>query len=311
MKHLVIASALLMTTATSFAAERIISAGSAITELVYALDAQDQLVGVDQTSKFIVASQALENSDAIEQNVKSQYVNNQYVKNQDVNNTAIPVLGYHRQLAAESLLSLNPTRILGSSEMGPQTTLTLLRQAGVAVDVLNSGETVEDLLVRIEQVGRLTQHESTAQALQKEVKDKVAAIKANQAKTETPKKVLFLMIHEGRPTNVAGRHTPADSVIQLAGAINPAADSIESYKPISQESIVEMQPDIILLSERTFSQLGSVESLLQKMPMLAATPAGQNQAVVTIDGTALIGGLGIQSLNEAERLNREFYPQSF
>lgn len=306
MKHLVIASALLMTTATSFAAERIISAGSAITELVYALGAQDQLVGVDQTSKFIVASQALENSDAIEQNVKSQYV-----KNQDVNNTAIPVLGYHRQLAAESLLSLNPTRILGSSEMGPQTTLTLLRQAGVAVDVLNSGETVEDLLVRIEQVGRLTQHESTAQALQKEVKDKVAAIKANQAKTETPKKVLFLMIHEGRPTNVAGRHTPADSVIQLAGAINPAADSIESYKPISQESIVEMQPDIILISERTFSQLGSVEALLQKMPMLAATPAGQNQAVVTIDGTALIGGLGIQSLNEAERLNREFYPQSF
>lgn len=306
MKHLVIASALLMTTATSFAAERIISAGSAITELVYALGAQDQLVGVDQTSKFIVASQALVNSDAIEQNV-----NNQYVKNQDVNNTAIPVLGYHRQLAAESLLSLNPTRILGSSEMGPQTTLTLLRQAGVAVDVLNSGETVEDLLVRIEQVGRLTQHESTAQALQKEVKDKVAAIKANQAKTETPKKVLFLMIHEGRPTNVAGRHTPADSVIQLAGAINPAADSIESYKPISQESIVEMQPDIILISERTFSQLGSVEALLQKMPMLAATPAGQNQAVVTIDGTALIGGLGIQSLNEAERLNREFYPQSF
>lgn len=306
MKHLVIASALLMTTATSFAAERIISAGSAITELVYALGAQDQLVGVDQTSKFIVASQALENSDAIEQNVKSQYV-----KNQDVNNTAIPVLGYHRQLAAESLLSLNPTRILGSSEMGPQTTLTLLRQAGVAVDVLNSGETVEDLLVRIEQVGRLTQHESTAQALQKEVKDKVAAIKANQAKTETPKKVLFLMIHEGRPTNAAGRHTPADSVIQLAGAINPAADSIESYKPISQESIVEMQPDIILISERTFSQLGSVEALLQKMPMLAATPAGQNQAVVTIDGTALIGGLGIQSLNEAERLNREFYPQSF
>ncbi len=44
--------------------------------------------------------------------------------------------------------------------------------------------------------------------------------------------------------------------------------------------------------------------------MLAATPAAKNNAIAVIDGTALIGGLGIHSINEAMRLNRVFYPQS-
>lgn len=43
------------------------------------------------------------------------------------------------------------------------------------------------------------------------------------------------------------------------------------------------------------------------MPLLAATPAGKNKTLATIDGTALIGGLGLKSIDEAERLNKVFY----
>jgi iron complex transport system substrate-binding protein len=39
------------------------------------------------------------------------------------------------------------------------------------------------------------------------------------------------------------------------------------------------------------------------MPMLAATPAGQNKRIIQIDGRALVGGLGLKSLSEAERLS--------
>ncbi|MGF1684793.1 heme/hemin ABC transporter substrate-binding protein [Photobacterium minamisatsumaniensis] len=277
MKRFTLATILFFAATSTFASERIISAGAAITEIINAMDAQEQLVAVDVTSKSMVDDD-------------------------------MPVLGYHRQLSAESLIALTPTRLLGSNEMGPQTTLDLLKQAGVKVDVLNSGETVEDLMVRIDQVGELTNTSSKAKALKNEVKGKVTAINANLATQDNKKKVLFLMIHEGRPANVAGRNTTADTVIRLAGAINPAADAVESYKPISLESMVEMQPDIILLSSRTMSKIGSADELLKQMPLLVATPAGQNKALAMIDGTALIGGLGLKSLSEAERLNTVFYP---
>ncbi|MCQ1058476.1 heme/hemin ABC transporter substrate-binding protein [Photobacterium sp. DNB23_23_1] len=278
MKRIALATALLLAAHSSYASERIISAGAAITEIINAMGAQEQLVAVDVTSKNLV-------------------------------NEEMPVLGYHRQLSAESLIALTPTRLLGSNEMGPRTTLDLIQQAGIEVDVVNSGETVDDLLSRIEQVGKLTHTEKEALKLQAHVQEKIDSINQTLAQQTEKKKVMFLMIHEGRPANVAGRNTTADSVIRLAGAINPAASAVESYKPISLEAMVEMQPDIILLSSRTLSQIGSADDLLKQMPLLAATPAGRNKAVVTIDGTALIGGLGLKSLSEAERLNKAFYQQ--
>ncbi|PSW13590.1 hemin ABC transporter substrate-binding protein [Photobacterium rosenbergii] len=276
MKRIALATALILAANSSYASERIISAGAAITEIINAMGAQEQLVAVDVTSKTMVEED-------------------------------MPVLGYHRQLSAESLIALSPTRLLGSNEMGPKTTLDLIKQAGIKVDVVNSGETVDDLMTRIEQVGELTKTEQEAQDLKVQVQEKIDSINQNLAKHSDKKKVLFLMIHEGRPANVAGRNTTADSVIRLAGAVNPAADAVDSYKPVSLEAMVEMQPDIILLSSRTLSQIGSADDLLKKMPLLSATPAGQNKAVVTIDGTALIGGLGLKSLSEAERLNQVFY----
>ncbi|OLQ70518.1 hemin receptor [Photobacterium proteolyticum] len=276
MKRIALATTLLFAACSVWANERIISAGAAITELIYALEAQEQLVAVDITSKSMVDS-------------------------------SVPTLGYHRQLSAESLIAFNPTRLLGSNEMGPKTTLELIQQAGIEVDIVNSGETVDDLLARIDEIALLTNKKTEANQLHAVVKQQVTAINATLAAHKERKKVLFLMIHDGRPANVAGRNTTADTVIRLAGAINPAASAVESYKPISTEAMVQMQPDIILISSRTLHNIGSIEDLLKKMPLLAATPAGQNKALATIDGTALIGGLGLKSLSEAERLNSVFY----
>ncbi|HIF9184558.1 TPA: heme/hemin ABC transporter substrate-binding protein [Photobacterium damselae] len=261
---------------------RIISAGSAITEIINALDASNQLVAVDSTSQTLV-------------------------------DTKMPKVGYHRQLSAENLMSLTPTRIIGSNEMGPESTLTILKQAGVAVDIVNSGNTVSDLTKRIEQVAQLTGHQKQANKLEQTVQHTVQTLTDHRTQLKKQpnfkeKKVLFVMIHDGRPVNVAGKGTTADTVINLAGAINPAATFVENYKPISTEAMLQMQPDIILLSSRTAATIKTMPDLIKKIPVLAQTPAAQNNALAVIDGTALIGGLGIHSLNEAARLSNVFYP---
>ncbi|MCG9659778.1 heme/hemin ABC transporter substrate-binding protein [Vibrio mediterranei] len=259
------------------AAEKIVSAGASVTELIYALDAQSKLVGVDVTS---VTPEG----------------------------TTIPKVGYHRALSAEGLLALEPTLVIGSDEMGPKPALDQLSRVGVDVEVVDTSSTIEGLNHRIDQIAKLTNSEAKVGELKEKVAQQVEALNSNQPSQSNMKKVLFLLIHEGRPANVAGNGTTPDAIIKLAGGINPAASQIDSYKPLSNEAMVEMQPDVILVSGRSYEKMGGSDAVLKALPMLAATPAGKNGDIVTIDGHALVGGLGLKSLAEAKRINELLYP---
>ncbi|KZX55772.1 hemin receptor [Vibrio sp. HI00D65] len=256
---------------------RIISAGSAVTELVLALGAEEQLVGIDVTSRFPQSEK-------------------------------LPKIGYHRNLSAEGLLALEPTTLIGSDEMGPDNAIFQLKSAGVNVEIVNTEANVEGLLKRIDQIAKITHTEDHSKQVKAEVNQKVAALKANQVPSNQAKKVLFLLLHEGRPANVAGGETSPNAIIELAGGINPAAQSLTSYKPLSMESLVEMQPDVILVSGRSYQKMGGADAILKSLPMLAATPAGMNKQIITVNGSALVGGLGLESLSEAKRLNALIYP---
>ncbi|CAE6945026.1 hemin ABC transporter substrate-binding protein [Vibrio sp. B1FLJ16] len=261
----------------ALSSERVVSAGGAVTELLLALDAKDNLIAVDVTSEL-------------------------------PKDLELPKVGYHRRLSAEGLLALSPTKLIGSDEMGPNTTLDQLKSAGVEIEVVNTEATVTGLLDRIEQIANIMDRKTQAASLKQTVTEQIEALESNQPATRDKKKVLFLLIHEGRPANVAGLDTTPDAIIKLAGAENPAADKLSSYKPLSTEAMVEMQPDVILVSGRSFAKLGGADALLKAMPLLAATPAGINKNFVTIDGHALVGGLGLKSLSEAKRLNGLLYP---
>lgn len=266
-------TALAMTFAASntLAGERIISAGAAVTELIIALEQQDKLVAVDVTSQLP--------SDLV-----------------------LPKIGYHRQLSAEGLLALGADQLIGSDEMGPDAALDQLKSAGVSVDIVNTKATAAGLLERIDEIAELTDAQPQAAALKVQVKNQLQSL--SQQPQADAKKILFLLIHEGRPANVAGKDTTPNAIIELAGGINPAAEKLTSYKPLSTEAMVEMQPDIILVSGRSYDKLGGADEILKRMPMLAATPAGQNKQFITIDGHALVGGLGLQSLAEAQRIRQ-------
>ncbi|MEZ9232166.1 hemin ABC transporter substrate-binding protein [Vibrio amylolyticus] len=263
--------------AVSFSAhaqERIISAGSNITELFFALGAEDQLVAVDVTSKG-------------------------FVKGSD-----IPQVGYHRQLSAEGLMALNPTRLIGSSEMGPDTTLNLLTASNVEVMTLPSDNSLSALHQRIDTIGDLTNKHDEAQQLKEQVDREIAQL--SDKKLDNKPNVIFLMLSKDRPATAAGTETPVDKIIELSGANNPAAEIIHSYKPLSYEAIINMQPDYILVSDRSWSTFGGQEQMLKKLPLLAATPAGQKQQIISVPSSALIGGFGLHSLEVAKELHQRF-----
>ncbi|KUE79411.1 hemin receptor [Aeromonas schubertii] len=256
----------LLTTSALQGAERIVSIGPATTELLQALGAETEIVATD------VSSQGL----------------------------TVPRVGYHRALAAEGILSMAPTRVIGSDEMGPPSTLEQLSRAGVKVEVLATAPTLENLRLRIDTLASLLGAEARGKELKARIADEVDAL-ARQTKRQHPPRVALLLLHKGQPLSLAGGDTTGDALIALAGGENLGKGS-SGYKPLSAEALIQMQPDLVLVSGRDWQAYRDPATVLAEVPALASTPAGQHGRLHAVDGHALQGGLSLSSLAQARHI---------
>ncbi|UCM48335.1 heme/hemin ABC transporter substrate-binding protein [Aeromonas caviae] len=249
------------------AVERIVSIGPATTELILALGGEQSLVATDVSSP---------------------------------EPRGVPKVGYHRALAAEGILSLSPTLVVGSDEMGPNSTLDQLRRANVKVEVMATAPTLANLNERIDTLAHLLGNQAAGSKLKEQIAAQSDTLAA-QAKQNKPLKVAFLLLHKGQPTSIAGGNTTASALVTLAGGVNPVAE-LHDYKPVSTESLIELQPDLVLVSGRDWQQYQDPDAVLSQVPALSATPAGKNKAIHAIDGHALQGGLSLRSLQQANQI---------
>lgn len=259
--------ALSLSSPSVMAGERIVSIGPATTELILALGGEQSLVATDVSSP---------------------------------EPRGVPKVGYHRALAAEGILSLSPTLVVGSDEMGPNSTLDQLRRANVKVEVMATVPTLANLNERIDTLAHLLGDQAAGSKLKEEIAAQSDTLAA-QAKQNKPLKVAFLLLHKGQPTSIAGGNTTASALVTLAGGVNPVA-GLHDYKPVSTESLIELQPDLVLVSGRDWQQYQDPDAVLSQVPALSATPAGKNKAIHAIDGHALQGGLSLRSLQQANQI---------
>lgn len=255
----------------SGSAPRIVSAGAGITDLILKLGSGNQLVAVDSTSRL-------------------------------PHEMKLPVVGYHRQLASEGLLSLKPTLLVGSDEMGPETTLQQLQQAGVHVERLSSRADVATLQRNIETLGKLLDKTSAAGELQQHVSNQVSSLQEGAKGLSKPPRLLYLMIHPGRPAMVAGGNTAASTLITLAGGENPAA-SLTNYQLLNLESLLAMKPDGLLVSQRSLQQ--DPQLLEHALPQIVNHPDLQKLPLYPVSGQALIAGLNLGTLQAAQELQQQ------
>lgn len=242
-------------------ARRIVSVGGALTEIVYALEAQGELVGVDTTSLYPAVAQQL------------------------------PQVGYARTLSAEGVLSLAPTQLIATEEAGPQTVLRQVRDAGVPVAVLNANNKFEGLLERVKQVGQITGRADPAarlaQALQQQWDGVLGKVRL---RSHAPVRVLFILAHAPNQVMVGGRETGADAMLAYAGAVNVMGGSagFAGYKPLTPEAVIAARPDIVLVTDQGLKASGGVDGIL-KLPGLAQTPAGRKHRIVSLEAMLLLG----------------------
>lgn len=249
-------------------AERVLSVGGSVTEIIYALGAQDRLVGRDSTSTY--PAQARE----------------------------LPDVGYMRALSPEGVLSVAPDLILSEAGAGPVETIEVLKSAGVRFVEIPDGYDGAAALAKIAAVGAALGVDSTALSAQVEADIKAAA----DGKADSGKRVMFILSLRGGRVMASGANTAADGIIRMAGGVNAVA-GFDGYKPLTDEAVAAAAPDVILMMDRRGEHSVSDDDLWT-MPALATTPAAQRKSIVRMDGLLMLGfgprtGQAVTALREA------------
>jgi len=241
--------------ATAEPPTRVVSGSGSLTEVVYALGAEDRLVAVDTTS--VHPESAL----------------------------ALPKIGYARALSAEGILSMKPDLLLLTDEAGPTAVVDQLRAAEVPMVEVAEDHSPDSARKKIMKISEALQLEKDGEAILSDfdarLNEAAALVK------EVPRdRAIFLFAAGGGSPLAAGGNTGGEAMLALAGMEN-AMEGYEGYKPVSAEAVVAANPAWIVTTTRTVEGIGGIEALLDQ-PGLSVTEAARESRVIVVDDAMLL-----------------------
>ncbi|MEZ0007484.1 iron complex transport system substrate-binding protein [Flavobacterium sp. 28YEA47A] len=247
---------------------KIVSLNGAVTEIVAALGHEKEIVGVDVTSTY---------PETVKATAKD--------------------LGHVRSITIESIVALKPTVIIGTDkDMSPELA-EKIKAAGIEAHILTQEFSPEGTKKLIADVATILKNTDF-----KALTDKIDADLAKVQPIAKAPKVLFIYARGAGTLMVAGKNTPIEKTIALAGGQN-AITEFDDFKPLTPESLIKGNPDVILLFTTGLESLGGVDGLL-KIQGIEKTNAGKNKKIIALDG-ALISGFGPRVGEGAATLNAE------
>jgi iron complex transport system substrate-binding protein len=244
----------LITTASIYAQERIITAGSAITETVCALGDCDRIIASDRTSLYPAHIQQL------------------------------PSIGYRSGINAEGIISLKPTLIIAEKDYVEQAVIAQLSSSNIRLLIVERKNNVNDTKAFIKQIGEALGRQVEAKKLIQNVEDDLAEAKTLLQKTTASPKVLCIYNRGTATVSMAGNETFAD-ILKYVGASNAIA-GVDGYKPLNTEALIAANPEYLLMVSTGFQSLGGMEGVL-KVPGVLQTIAGQKKQILSLDSLML------------------------
>lgn len=247
--------AILFTAVTGHAkALRIVSANGTLSEILVGLGLEKQIVGVDVTSTYPASLEK------------------------------IPKIGHNRTIAAEGILALNPDVIIYTNQsMLSPAVVKQLNSSGKKVVEFKHEYSKDGAIKLIREVGAYFNATAQAEKMVKALQVDLSKIPA----TASPKKLLFIYARGTGTLMVSGAGTSLDKMFALAGHKN-AVNGFTDFKPLTAESLIVANPDVLVLFSSGLESLEGMDGLL-KVPGVASTNAGRNRRIVTMDGQFLTG----------------------
>ena len=254
----------------------IVVAGGSITEILYFLNEEDRILGIDVTSNFPKQTKEL------------------------------PSIGYVRNLSTEGILSLNPKLILGENDMGPPLVLDQINEVGVDLRIIPEEQTAMGIIDKISCIASIIGSKDRAQEkIKSELMPIVKDLERFQGdKIFEKKRVMLILSMQGTSPIVAGLGTSGDGFIKMTGAIN-VFESFKGWKPVSEEAIIESDPDYFIIPSRDMHKNSDVKSLTSN-PTFKNTKAGSKENFIFEDSMAMLG-FGPRTIITALKVAKKMY----
>ena len=231
-------------------ASKIVSVGGSITETIVALGHSDELIGVDLSSVY-------------PKEVTSK----------------LPNVGYWLSLPQEGILSLKPEIAIISSQAAPEKVVEALPNFGIKTYIIDDKPSLESAKRKIAQVGEILGENQKAKEIISRIENNVSKIQ-KELKGKEKKKILFVFSRGKGTMMAAGPKTKPGVMINLAGGTNVL--EFPQYTKISAESILEMNPDVIIKTNHAGDSGLSDE-------IVASTNAGKNKQIYEMDMSYISG----------------------
>lgn len=237
---------------------RIITLFGDLTEVVYALGAQEFLVARDTASIYPPEAEAL------------------------------PNLGFNQALSAEGVLAFSPTIIFATPAAGPDETLQHLREAGVEVVLIDEDKDLGAPAAKVRIVGNALGIPRRAEALASDIERRLAEVQDSFSESERGPEVLFLYLRGAVFQFAGGEGSPSQVMIEAAGGIDAgAAAGLVGFQALTPEALVATDPEVLLLMEGGVESVGGIEGLLE-IPGIAETRAGRARRFIIMDDLYLL-----------------------
>lgn len=239
MRQMTLMLLMMMSASCVAAKERIIALAPHLTEMVYALGAGDQIVGVMKFSDYPEAAKKL------------------------------PVIGDAYALNYESIVALKPTLVLAWAGGTPQKQIDKLRSLRLKVVALPT-HTVKDIASNMRIIaGDINAPDDSMRVIQQFEQD-MAALQARYSHTK-PVKVFYELWPQ--PLMTVGHQHPISEAIGLCGGVNVFNDIKSSAPTVSQEALRVRKPALLLSAagDSEHAMTSTAQTLLPNTPAVKLT----------------------------------------
>jgi len=232
-------------------------------EIIWALGAQDTVVGIDLSTTYPPE-----------------------VKN-------VQTVGYHRALSAEGILSLHPTAVIHDNNIGPPQVVQQLQQLNIPMKTFNAkNDSFDGAKSLIREMGAYFHKEARAEELCNTLdSQRAASLEKVKQYTDHPR---VAVIHFGRASNVylvvgkggGGDGGGVSQMIELAGG-QMAVENRGMQRMESPEILAQGNPDVIVLTDYGYDRLGGSLDQIKALPGVATSNAAKNNRIYRIEENVL------------------------
>ncbi|TXH27159.1 MAG: hypothetical protein E6Q96_06850 [Cyclobacteriaceae bacterium] len=234
--------------------QRIITAGSAITETVCALGDCAKIVASDRTSLYPAEIQKL------------------------------PSIGYRTGISAEGIISLKPTLLIVEADYVKPEVIEHIKSAGIKVVAIDRKFSWEGTQELIQKVAATLNKQEEGKKLIAKIERELAEAKIIVSQSNSTPRVLCVFNRDKSSLSIAGTNTFSE-ILKYVGAV-PAVTGVEGYKPLSTETLLNSRADFLLMFENGVEALGGVDGVVA-LPGVQHLPAGKKKQVLAFEGIRL------------------------